>query len=514
MVVNEVLANEPGGATSLEWIELYNGSASPIPLDGYTLQIGDNLIPLPEIELLDGEYYIICRRLFATESSPGFESIWGDSSGVWGDTPFESSIPTPFETGFSLKNDSGRVALTLNGEVVSALVWTESGTDGHSWERILPSDDRISQSVDPSGSTPGIINSLTPVPYDLALALADIRSVAGSTGLVFTVKNTGQQPVGSASLFIIDRAFGSDTIDVISLDEISPGDSLEVSREYLLDGVYVPMSAALSDDDRDRNNTLEFIAPGTAFPPVILSELLANPQGDLNSEWVEISNRSGEPVNLAQWMLGDALHSIVISPDTLYLMPDKYLVLVQTEPAFLAYYAGLAAPCMEPAGWPALNNDGDIVRLVDSYGLQADSFSYSFAYDDNYTWSRNDTESWGRSEDPDGTPGATNEVLLEHRASWLSVSADPPYISPDGDGLEDIAVINISAPLADSYTVRIYDRQGRVVKTIYQDESMIPSTIEWNGLSDAGRRLPIGLYIIYVEACGVSSAKTPIVIAR
>ncbi|UCE24577.1 MAG: lamin tail domain-containing protein, partial [Candidatus Zixiibacteriota bacterium] len=83
-VVNEVLANEPGSVTGLEWIELYN-DGQPVNLQDFSLRVGDNLIELPsEVNLSDGEYYIICRRLFATSTSPGFESIWGDSSGVWG----------------------------------------------------------------------------------------------------------------------------------------------------------------------------------------------------------------------------------------------------------------------------------------------------------------------------------------------------------------------------------------------------------------------------------------------
>ena len=98
--------------------------------------------------------------------------------------------------------------------------------------------------------------------------------------------------------------------------------------------------------------------------------------------------------------------------------------------------------------------------------------------------------------------------------SSVNVELSSSYISPDGDGFEDVVDIIIEGPEAEYYTARIYDRQGRLVKWLCVKERYLPPPMNWDGLSDAGKRLPIGMYIIYVEAAGVGAVKKPIVVAR
>ena len=82
IVINEAMVNEPGGTTSLEWIELYNDGQFKLTR-AYRLVIGSDTIGLPDT-LAEREYFIICRRLF----NGGFESEWGNGSGVWGDNEY------------------------------------------------------------------------------------------------------------------------------------------------------------------------------------------------------------------------------------------------------------------------------------------------------------------------------------------------------------------------------------------------------------------------------------------
>jgi len=511
-VVNEVLANEPGSYTSLEWIELYNAGLSA-SLEGYCLRIGGDVIELPsEVVLQPDEYYLVCRRLYATATSPGFESHWGDSSGVWGDTEYEQSVQTPFETSFSLGNDSGAVELLYNSTSVSLLEWTSSGLDGHSWEGLTPFIGEVGQCIDPLGSTPGMVNSLTPVPYDLALMDVKVASDNGLTVLTFEIVNAGLNPVGTATITLTAVP---DTVDIFELDATNPGDTVRTEREYMFDGMYLSLLAFLSSDDRARNDSCRFVAPGIDYPPLILSEMMPNPDEDLGTEWLEVKNISSTNVYLCQWRFGDALRLCSITGDPDVLGPGEYLVLAQSETDLLAHYSDFDGICIEPSSWPSLNNDGDLARLVDTFGIRADLFEYVETYENNYTWSRDENSvRWGRSSHPGGTPGRPNETVFPQTTSALKVSLDPAYVSPDGDGFQDVTNITIEAPFAGDYTVRIYDRQGRVVRHLYEEQPLLPGSIEWDGLSDSGRRLPIGLYILYVEAAGVESVKVPIVVAR
>ena len=70
------------------------------------------------------------------------------------------------------------------------------------------------------------------------------------------------------------------------------------------------------------------------------------------------------------------------------------------------------------------------------------------------------------------------------------------------------------APAEAEVTMRIYDRQGRAVRTLIDCETLLRTSYTWDGRSDGGRRLPIGIYILYLEAAGSKSVKKPIVIAH
>jgi hypothetical protein len=526
LVINEVLANEPIGYVTLEWIEIYNDSSTAVSVVSYQLKVGDKWIALPDDVWLDaGEYYIICRKLVSDASSPGFEGLWGDSSGVWGDTPEENRLQTPFTAKIVLANKNGTVELyNPSGLLISELTWSEPGEDGFSWERVSPQSLGIVQSVDPNGSTPGFINSHTPVSNDLALEEISVTPDNGETSITFVVTNRGLNTVWNA-LLILSRDLGDnaggfvDTIDAIDVTEIKPGSTFVKARRYFFDGVYVNLRASLSDDDRTRNNRLDFIATGADFPPIILSELLANPEEPLETEWVEIKNRLNQPLDIIGWQLGDSLVLHTISDTPVIIDPNEYAVLAKDSPAFLDFYHHFNKRCLQPDLWPLLNNDHDVIRLVDSFRFEADRFTYTRVFNDNYTWSRGEEagyeNDWGRSERVGGSPGEPNSVLYEPTGSDIAVTIEPNVFSPDGDGSEDVVVITVEeAPAESEVVMKIYDRQGRTVRTLIDSETLLRTSYTWDGRSDGGRRLPIGIYILYLEAAGSKSVKKPIVIAR
>jgi flagellar hook assembly protein FlgD len=96
----------------------------------------------------------------------------------------------------------------------------------------------------------------------------------------------------------------------------------------------------------------------------------------------------------------------------------------------------------------------------------------------------------------------------------LDVTPDP--FSPNGDGFEDVTIIKYNPPEADRFEMAIYDLAGRKVKTFFEDDLSIPGEILWDGRGDDGRTLGIGIYILYAQTEGGTSAKTKrtVVIAR
>jgi hypothetical protein len=284
--------------------------------------------------------------------------------------------------------------------------------------------------------------------------------------------------------------------------------------------MYLELTAALSQDDRPANNQLDFTAVGTDFPPLILTELMANPSDDLNSEWVEIKNISTDILDLSMWFFGDELALRNISDTSILIGPDEYFILAASQSDFMNFYFNYDGIIVEPPQWSIFNNTNDILRLNDMYNIEADRFAYDSTFSNNRTWSRieeaNYENMWGRSTDEHGTPGFINSVFFSPSGDELTVTIDPTHFSPDGDGFEDETVITINFPRADDYTVKIYDKYGREVKAFYDGAIDIDDEIQisWDGKSDGGIDLPIGIYILYIEANGVMSQKETIVIAR
>ena len=523
VVVNEVMANEPGSATSLEWFELYNDSSEAVSLASYTIVAGSQLGPFG-VTIQPYEYMVFCRKLFSDQVSPGFEGVYGNNSGVWGDSPYED-FREPIVVTMSLRNDDGGVALYLGGlgNLVSVLSWTDAGKDGVSWERVEPTGDAVEQSLDFKGGSPGFINSVTPVVIDLSLDTVMVSKAKGLTDLKFRVRNRGSLPVsdGQLTLYYYNASDPFDDNQSIKTLIVPPlaKDSVALLEDSLVfDGLYVHLGATLGNDYRWRNNRRDFVAPAKEYPQVQLSEILPNPNDQLASEWIELKNLYAEPVDLVGWKIGDAVGLHEIASASLVLEPDGYIVLAQDTSSFRNYYSNFSGTVYQPSSWPLLNNTADMVVLVDTFGIVADSMEYDRVYDGNFTWSRSEEisteDQWGRSEFAGGSPGEKNRVVLFPENAASRVTAEPQVFSPDGDGLEETTTITVVASEADEYVLKIYDRQGRVVRTFLDGEKYIHSEYTWDGRSDDGDRLPIGIYIIYFEVSGLESVKSTVVIAR
>ncbi len=521
VVVNEAMINEPGRATNLEWFELYVDSDQAVLMDGYQVIVDDDTVTFaPGYFLEPHEFLVICRKLVSTDGA-SFEGHWGDSSGVWGDTPGEAAIITPIEATFSLVNKGGAIELFHNGYLVSDITWTEPGVDGVSMERVSPQSNSVEPSVDWEGSTPGVVNSVTPVGSDLALEDVSATSDDGMTILSFTLVNRGLEMFDETVLSLYYAADPSGTpgplLDQFEIPSLNPGESFGANEEYIFDNMYVDLIAVLPADDRLRNNTRIFTAPATEFPPFQLNELMPKPASGALGEWIEIVNRLDYPYDLADWCIGDYKEVELITDTSVMITPGQRVVLARSAPAFTDCYAAFDGLLIEPTSWSPLNDDFDTVRLVDGFSLEADRFAYDAVFDDDHTWCRSEEyerrNDWGRSGESGGSPGQANSVVFGDDAQRLVLIVTPEVFSPDGDGHEDSVLITLDGPDAKQFELKVYDRQGRVVRHLDQG-SYRRETYVWDGCSDAGKRLPIGIYILYCEIEGAGAVKKPIVIAR
>ena len=105
--------------------------------------------------------------------------------------------------------------------------------------------------------------------------------------------------------------------------------------------------------------------------------------------------------------------------------------------------------------------------------------------------------------------------------SQATVTVSPQPFSPDGDGRDDVAIIQIQVPATTAtVNLKIYDIRGRLVHQLLNNAPVSATTqVLWNGRDAANQPVPMGLYIIYLQAIHASGgilveARTTLVLAR
>ena len=111
--INEVMVNEPGSATSLEFFELFNDAATNASLAFYQVRLNGAVVDIPVASVSGDDYLIVCRNATA------FEAQYGDGSGLWGDNN-EAGTLVETSTSFQLSNSAPgliEVDFVLQGEI-------------------------------------------------------------------------------------------------------------------------------------------------------------------------------------------------------------------------------------------------------------------------------------------------------------------------------------------------------------------------------------------------------------
>jgi hypothetical protein len=271
-----------------------------------------------------------------------------------------------------------------------------------------------------------------------------------------------------------------------------------------------------------------------AYGQVVLSEILSNePSGRVRLEWVEVYNRSDIQVDLYDFRL-------VVDSDTTRPAPGSYLnagsygVLARQllpedgSDSFEGYYGDSSgvwgdSDLEDFAAYDVtmgLNNTQGSVILIDSSGMILDSYSWDSASDDGRSVERddlfNDNSLWHDCFDPDGsTPGRENSGIPPEGEDAFTVTVDPRLITPDGDGFEDVFLIDIIIPSGTEITVDVFDDSAMKIRNIIYESSASVSNIEWDGKDDNGKVVSPGIYIIgfFLSGQRESSKSVPVVVA-
>lgn len=256
---------------------------------------------------------------------------------------------------------------------------------------------------------------------------------------------------------------------------------------------------------------------------VLTNEILFNPF-PLGVDFVEVVNVSDQTISAHHLKLASrndtlALKQIYeISVTERYLKPGQFLVCTKDSSILASqYFTSNPESFCTMKSFPSFSDDaGTVVLLNDSLEI-LDEFSYSakmhspfLADEEGVSMERislekptADRRNWASAAASVGfaTPGLPNSQTESITEIQDEITPGPKTFSPNGDGFND--ELNIQFKFGKPgyiANVRIFDVAGRQVKFLVKNQSMAQEgSWPWDGKSESGQKLNIGVYIIFVE---------------
>lgn len=172
------------------------------------------------------------------------------------------------------------------------------------------------------------------------------------------------------------------------------------------------------------NQSFIFFQPSPVNPKdIIITEIFADPSPQVglpDAEYIELHNRSNNPINLSGWKFSDGSSTGTLPSQI--ILPGQYWIITSNSnvTAFTSYSNVIGI-----SNFPTLNNGGEAITLKSVGGPLIDSVNYTLSWyrDDDKKeggWSLElidinnpcgEEDNWTASENPNGgSPGKVNSV--------------------------------------------------------------------------------------------------------
>jgi len=259
------------------------------------------------------------------------------------------------------------------------------------------------------------------------------------------------------------------------------------------------------------------IASYSDLQGVVINEIMPKPF--VAGEWVELYNESADRVNLKGWSIIDAAgNEGLLDTVDIFLSSGEFLIAAKDSETVVNLNLEPSIQILIPQGWFPMNNDGDRLTLRNEDRISVDEIVYSSIAGRvaGRSWERinpsapgTDENNWGPCAEIAGhTAGKQNSISTTPIAG-ASVKVDPNPFNPyQGESAQ--IIFNLPVPTA-RITVEVYDVLGRKVRRIAGNIPAGPRSpdLYWNGRNDSGSLMPIGRYIIFIQAVDNRGGKVP-----
>jgi len=515
VVISEIMADPspPLKLPAREYLEITNRTSDSIFLGGWMLIATNDTSFLPKSWIRPGEYIILCSSSGKAEFSSYGRVICPPS--------------------FPALNDGGEIIALRDagGSLIHAVSYTpEFFNDGlragGGWSVELTDltnpfnePEAWRASVDPSGGTPGRGNSSETLTEDLKCpeVIAVWPVVPDKLKVLFdetVVKYEGAK-------WLVD---GKETFPAIS-DDIADRAVLIPLKEALQPGTVTSLliPSEVTDFAGNRPCVTE-LKTGLPSDPsageILFNELLFDPATGCK-DYIELYNNSDLVFDLSQLFLANGSNAPVIPVSSIprQLLPRDYVALTTDRESVADNYrcSGIQS-VFEIAVLPSMPDDQGSLVLYD-HGLNIiDRVDYSSSMHLLFlsgskgialekvapglpsgipgNWhSASEGCGWG-------TPGTENSTLLDPADESRGMTLSSSRVSPDCDGFEDVVSVDVFPGGSENViTVTVFSDRGYIVRRLAERFAAGEGArFVWDGTSDAGARLPAGLYMIIAEA--------------
>lgn len=498
-----------------EFLEIYNSTNDTIRMQGYKITDGTSTATFPDYKLPPSKYLILCSN----SAFPEYSTI-APALGL-------SSFP-------SLNNAGETITLfRADGMLVYSVTYADSWykdndkkQGGWTLEMIdlttpCSDENNWTSSTDPSGGTPGKINSVNAHKPDLTppVPVSVFASSASSIKINFDEKINAD--LSGVNITI------SPNVSVLQTepDPTNPY-TLIVKIQGILEGRtrYNLQIAGVKDCIGNSSIAKSFVfgLPQPAEPgDVALNELLFNPMPG-GTDFVELYNASEKYINLKNWKLANLKDTVManikpIFTDDFVLNPGEYIAFTEDKSMLLNHYPkAVAENIFQIKDIPSYNDDRGTVFVLDADNKLQQRFDYNKnmhhpLLDDeegvsleriNPLADVNDANNWHSAAESVGyaTPGYKNSHFFSS-GKKMDVWLEPDLFTPNNDGYKDFLLVHYNLEES-GYTsnIVIYDAQGREVKRLARNQLLArEGFFQWDGTNDAYERVRSGTYIVYVE---------------
>lgn len=516
VLINEIMA-DPDPAQQLpsaEYIELYNRSNKIISLKDWTLGDDGNRAKLPEMILLPDSFIVI--------TSAANSGLFTHAIGVAG-------FP-------SLGNDGDNLVLKNgSGKVIHAVNYTSAWyADGFKKQGGFSLEMRDAQNPcgtsnwketnHRAGGTPGFANSIKGSNKDNMSPRLMRAYVVDSIHLQLFFSESLDSVSFSTSRFLLNET--TNPVSISGIANLYQSTILQFAAPFYFDRVYNIRIDSLCDCAQnlvEDYRSIDFERPYYADSGnLVINEVLFNSRSNAN-DFVELYNSSNKPIDLKNLVIAKRDASGVLSemqaiaPGGFVVRSGEFAVLTPDVSNLQQNYFCKNPSLIIPVSLPSYNDESGTVVLLNSSGVIYDEFTYDddmhFPLLDNkdgvsleridYMRLTSDRTNWTSASSSAGyaTPTYKNSQYLLTERSENILTLQPPRVSPDGDGYEDVMNINYSFN-RNGYTgnLWIYDAHGRIVKQLLKNHILgTGGTYTWDGTKENGTKADMGIYIFHLE---------------